>query len=190
MHGVGDDGISTPDNRGRADFPADWIEPIYADLRRLAQRYMSNERGDHTLQATALVHEAFLRLSNLSVDASDPAALRGLAARTMRNVLVDHARRRGAAKRRGEIETNELDEERTSDPVEDPVWDELIALDQSLERLAKLDERRARIVELRFFAGWTVSEVAELLGVSVRTVNYDSASGCEWLRTDMGHDEA
>ena len=156
---------------------------VYADLRRRAASLMKAERPEHTLQPTALVHEAFLRLVRAKeVDWKDRAHFYGVAARAMREVLVDHARRHDAGKRgRGQkrlsIETVEL--------AVHPRTVDLLALDEALETLAALDERQARLVELRLFAGLTVQESAEILGCSSATASRDYRHAEAWLRRQM-----
>jgi RNA polymerase sigma factor (TIGR02999 family) len=143
---------------------------VYRELRRLAAAYLRRERNDHTLQPTALVHEAYLRLIDQSrVDCHTRAQFFGIAANLMRQILVNHAKRRGAAKRAGE---NKGTLEEAARIAQQREYD-LIALDDALERLALLDPRQSRIVELRFFGGLTEDEIAELVGVSLFTVKRD-----------------
>lgn len=152
---------------------------VYTELRRIADRSMVRERGDHTLQATALVHEAFVRLfEGQPPTVKDRRHFYALAARVMRRVLVDHARTLKAARRGGGALKISL--EQAEEPVSSPVTD-LLDLDQALTALAKVDRRKARIVEMRFFAGLEVKETAELLGVSVPTVLADSRIARAWL---------
>ncbi|HEV8610022.1 MAG TPA: sigma-70 family RNA polymerase sigma factor [Thermoanaerobaculia bacterium] len=140
---------------------------VYDELRKLAGGYMRGERPDHTFQPTALVHEAYLRLvDQRDVDWHNRAHFFGIAAQMMRRVLVDHARRRQAAKR-GAVTYRISVSDELADAVRDP---ELLGLDRALEALSKLDPRQARIVELRFFGGLTVEEVAEVTGISTATV--------------------
>jgi RNA polymerase sigma factor (TIGR02999 family) len=163
------------------------LEPrIYAELRSLAAGYLRGERPGHTLQPTALVHEAFLRLGSLSGCAESPARFKALAARTMRNVLVDHARRRAAAKRGGERQRVTLDEGLAFLARGEL---DVLALHEALERFAALDERAARVVELRFFGGLTEPEAAEALGVSLRTVEGDWRMARAWLREALEGEE-
>jgi RNA polymerase sigma factor (TIGR02999 family) len=156
---------------------------VYAELRRLAGGYMCRERADHTLQPTALVHEAFLGLTNgVPVSWTDRSHFFRLAARAMRRVLVDHGRGVGAAKRGFGRKNQLLDEE-----VVIPGIDfEVLALDEALTRLGTLDERLLQVVELRYFAGLGVEEVAELLEVSSRTVKRDWRSARAWLLAELG----
>ena len=152
---------------------------VEAELRRLARGYMSRERRDHTLQPTALINEAFIRLAGAqSLRWQDRAHFFGISARLMRRVLVDHARARGFQKRGARAEKVPLDE--VSIPAPEPPVD-LVALNLALEALAKKDERKCRIVELRFFGGLTVEETAEVLQVSPDTVKRDWRMAKLWL---------
>jgi RNA polymerase sigma-70 factor (ECF subfamily) len=163
---------------------ADHLIPVvYEELRRLADRYMRRERDGHTLQATALVHEAYLKLvEQRSVNWQSRAHFFGIAAQIMRRLLVDHARGHLRDKRGGGQHLVPLDDalvfshEQSSDLVE---------LDSALERLAVMDARQARIVELRFFAGLTVEEAAEVLGVSPKTVKRDWSVAKAWLHGEL-----
>jgi RNA polymerase sigma factor (TIGR02999 family) len=144
---------------------------VEAELRRLARGYMSREHPGHTLQTTALVNEAFLRLTDARrIRWQDRAHFVGISARLMRRVLVDYARTRGYLKRGGGAQRVSLHEELLASP--DPALD-VVALDRALEALAKIDARKSQIVELRFFGGLSVEEVAELLHVSADTVKRD-----------------
>jgi len=144
---------------------------VEAELRRLARGYMGRERREHTLQTTALVNEAFLRLTDARrVRWQDRAHFLGISARLMRRVLVDHARARGYLKRGGGAQRVTLHEGLVTSP--DPALD-VVALDRALEALAKVDARKSQIVELRFFGGLSVEETAEVLHVSPDTVKRD-----------------
>ncbi len=156
------------------------IPVVYDELKRLAASYMQGERLDHTLQPTALANEAYLRLVNAKgIEWRGRAEFLSLAARQIRKVLVDHARRHGAQKRgRGVRKTPLVD---TPDDVVAPV-DDLMELDEALDELAALHERQSRIVELRFFAGMSVAEVADVLGVSEGTIKGDWTTARAWLR--------
>ena len=144
---------------------------LYGELRDLAAGQMRAERQDHTLQPTALVHEVYLRLvDQTSLEWKDRGYLLGVAAREMRRVLVDHARARNAAKRGGRRGRVFLDQLELSHAGRDV---ELLDLEAALEKLEAHDERLARVVELRFFAGLTVPEVAEIVGVTTRTIEKD-----------------
>jgi RNA polymerase sigma factor (TIGR02999 family) len=156
---------------------------VYDELRALAESYLRQERSDHTLQATALVHEAYVRLIKQDdVEWQNRAHFFAVAAQAIRRILVDHARARHRAKRGGGLERVRLDEDVAV--LEERDLD-LVALDESLEKLAALHERQARIVELRFFGGLTLKEVAECLGVSPRTVDGDWSMARAWLRREL-----
>lgn len=158
-------------------------ELLYPELRRIAGRLMQGERAGHTLQPTAVVNEAFVRLvGEGAVEWQDRAHFLGIAARVMRRILIDYARRRGAAKRGGEVEQVTLDEGVVSGE-QSAVG--LLALDDVLTRLAEIDDRGARVAELRIFGGLTVRETAEELGVSARTVNGDWAVARLWLTREL-----
>ena len=159
------------------------IALVEAELRRLARAYMARERRGHTLQTTALVNEAFVRLVDArTVRWQDRAHFVGIAARLMRRVLVDHARSRGYQKRGGGAVRVTLTEDLAV--VAKPAVD-LIALDRALERLAADDRRKARVVELRFFGGLSVEETAEVLHVSSDTVKRDWRLAKLWLLRDL-----
>jgi RNA polymerase sigma-70 factor (ECF subfamily) len=164
---------------GRPDAAEQLFPLVYDELRALAARCLRRERADHTLQPTALVHEAYLKLvDQAAVAGKGREHFVGIAARAMRQVLVDHARRHSAAKRGGGRRRIMLDSSVASEK-QDPV--DLLALDEALERLSALDERQGRIVELRFFGGLTTKEAAELLGVSLSTVEADWRMARAWL---------
>ena len=155
------------------------IPVVEAELRRLARIYMSHERKDHTLQPTAVVNEVFLRLVDATnIRWNDRAHFFGICAQLMRRVLVDHARSRGYRKRGGGAQRVTLDERALAAPAMDV---DLIALDQALERLAAVDERKVRVIEMRFFAGLTVEETATALDVSTDTVKRDWRIAKLWL---------
>ena len=152
---------------------------VEAELWRLARGYMSRERREHTLQPTALINEAFIRLADAkSVRWQDRAHFFGISARVMRRVLVDHARARGFQKRGAGAETISLHEE--SIPTPEPPVD-IVALDLALDALATKDERQSRVVELRFFGGLSIEETAVALGVSPDTVKRDWRLARLWL---------
>jgi RNA polymerase sigma-70 factor (ECF subfamily) len=156
---------------------------LYDELRRVARRSLRGQRIEHTLQPTALVHEAYLKLSRASsIDASDRGRFLALAARAMRQILVDHARAKRAARRNDGGLRIELIEGAGATP---PPAIDLLALDEALERLAAIDERKVRIVELRFLAGLTVDEVAEVLSLSAPTVKRDAALAKAWLFREL-----
>lgn len=152
---------------------------VYDELRRLAGHYMSRERSDHTLQPTALVHEAYLRLiDQRRVDWKNRAQFLGVAARMMRRVLVNHARGRAAAKRGGGAEKVSLSLAADSP---DPPDVDVIALHEALDRLAALDPVQSRIVELKFFGGLTIQEIADVMGLSHATVERHWKFARAWL---------
>jgi RNA polymerase sigma factor (TIGR02999 family) len=156
---------------------------VYDELRKLADRQMGRERRDHTLQTTALVNEAYLRL----VDQRDAqwhgrAHFFAVAAQLMRRILVDHARKRGKQKRGGDRIEVSFDE---ALPVSDDRAADVVALDEALTALAELDERKSRIVELRFFGGLSIEETATVLQVSPGTVMRDWTLAKAWLQREM-----
>jgi RNA polymerase sigma factor (TIGR02999 family) len=159
------------------------VDHVYATLRRMANRQMGAERADHTLSPTALVHEAYLRLVDQeSMDWRDRAHFYAIAARVMRRVLIDHARRKLAGTRGGDQVRVTLDEElagATASP------ESLIELDAALDRLEQLSPRQRQVVEMRFFGGMTHEEVAEVLAVSVPTVRRDWRLAQAWLGREM-----
>ena len=156
---------------------------IYAELRAIADSLLNRERAGHTLQPTALVHEAFLKLIDQRfVSASDRAHFFGIAATIMRRILVDHARARRAQKRGGAAQRVVLDE--VVDCLQEQSAD-LVDLDGVVEQLAALDPLKARLVELRFFGGLTVEETAEILGLTVRSMEREWAAARAWLRTAL-----
>jgi RNA polymerase sigma factor (TIGR02999 family) len=153
---------------------------VYDELRRLAQGYLSHEQPGHTLSSTALVHEAYLRLvKQKDVTWQNRAHFFAVAARMMRRILVDHARSHNYAKRGGGAMTLSLDESLVPAAPQRDL--DLVALDDALEALARLDERQSRMVELRFFGGLSIEETSEVLGVSAPTVKRDWASARAWL---------
>ena len=159
---------------------------VYDELRRLARGYMSREPAGHTLQPTALVHEAFLKLVDQTrADWKGKTHFFAVGARVMRRLLVDHARERGAAKRGAGWQRVTLSGAFGSDPGEGLAPERLLDLNAALERLAELDEREARVVTLRYFGGLTVEQVAEVLGVSRRTVDNDWRHAQAWLRHEL-----
>jgi RNA polymerase sigma factor (TIGR02999 family) len=156
---------------------------VEAELRRLARGYLGRERRGHTLQITALVNEAFLRLTDARhVRWQDRAHFLGISARLMRRVLVDYARRRGFQKRGGGAQQVTFDEGLVASA--DPALD-IVALDRALEALAQVDVRKSRVIELRFFGGLTVDEAAEVLNVSPDTVKRDWRLAKLWLLREL-----
>ena len=159
------------------------VPRVHAELRRIAQRAMARERHDHTLQPTALVNEVYLRLVDIGqVQWNNRAHFFALSARLMRRILVDLARARGYQKRGGGAVVACLDETHAAAPVRP---DELVALDEALERLAKIDPRRSEVVELRFFGGLGVEETAEALKVSRHTIMRDWPLARTWLYREL-----
>jgi RNA polymerase sigma factor (TIGR02999 family) len=156
-------------------------------LREIAARALRNERPDHTLQPTALVHEAYLRLERQGAFGDSPRAqVLALAAIMIRRILVDHARRRIARKRDGRVARIEI----VSDAAPGPSGLDLLALEEAMTRLESFDPRKTHIVQLRFFAGLTVEQTAEVLGVSARTVAQEWALAKAWLRRELTHGPA
>ena len=160
------------------------ISVVYDELRRLASHYLRRERSDHTLQTTALVHEAYLRLIERGDGRwQNKSQFIGVAARVMRRVLVDYARARQTEKRGGENEIVSLE---TTPLVFTPQQsEELLALDEALTRLAVLSQRQCRIIELRFFGGLTVEETAEALAIAPKTVKRDWRVARAWLHREV-----
>lgn len=168
---------------GNASAAEKLVPIVYEELKRLARRYMRRERADHTLQTTALVHEAYLRLvGQQAVRWQGRSHFFGVAAQIMRRILTDHARRNLRLKRGGTKEVLPLDEALVFSPEHS---EELVKLDEALDRLAQLDARQGRVVELRFFAGLSVEEAAESLGVSPKTVKRDWSVAKAWLHAEL-----
>jgi RNA polymerase sigma factor (TIGR02999 family) len=162
---------------------AEVIPLIYQELRQLAEYYMARERSNHILRTTALVHEAYLRLvDQRQTNWRNRAHFYGAAAQTMRRILVDHARAGQAEKRGGGAMRLSLDEAARFPETQTP---EIVQLDDALTRLAAMDSRQSRIVELRFFAGLTVEETAEVMGISPKTVKRDWSVARAWLHREL-----
>ena len=158
---------------------------VYAELRRIASRALARERPDHTLQSTALVHEAFMKLVNQrDVDWQSRAHFFGLAAQLMRRILVDHARRVGRAKRGGEAVRLSLETASDADTPSRSV-DDIYLLDAALKKLESIDPTQGRVVELRFFGGLTIEETADLLAVSPMTIKREWAVAKAWLYREL-----
>ena len=156
---------------------------VYQELKRLAARYLRRERREHTLQSTALVHEAWLRLIDQNhVHWQNRAQFFGIAAEMIRRILIDHARNRQAAKRGDGAIKLSLDEALATPDRRDF---DLVALDDALEDLGKLDPKQGKLVELRFFAGLSIEESAEVLGVSPATVKREWAVAKAWLYREL-----
>ena len=191
--------IAMPDNnvtrilnaaaQGDPQAAGELLPLVYEELRRLAAQRMSAERSDQTLQATALVHEAYLRL----VDVDDPQQWNGrghffaAAAEAMRRILVESARRRKQLKRGGGMQRESLDALEIAAPTGGP--DDLLELDAALDRLASEDAQSAQLVKLRYFAGLTLPQAAEILGISPRSADSIWSFARAWLRREMGAGE-
>ncbi len=175
-------------NRGDAQARDRMLPLVYDELRRLARAFLARERPDHTLQATALVHEAYLRLiDQRQVDWKNRAQFVGVAAVMMRRILVNHARGRAADKRGGEMERVSLS--LAHDVGEAPPVD-LIVLHEALDALEAIDARKSRIVELKFFGGLTIAEIVEVLELSPATIEREWAFSRAWLYDALAGDTA
>jgi RNA polymerase sigma factor (TIGR02999 family) len=160
---------------------------VYDDMRRIASTHLAAERADHTLQPTALVHEAYLKLVNQhTANWNDRLHFFSIASQIIRRILIDHARERKAAKRGGGARAISLDDANVAAPQQDL---DLLALDDALRQLAEIDARQARIVELRFFGGCSVDEIAELLDIGRRTVDRDWMAAKAWLFCQLSSEE-
>ena len=152
---------------------------VYDELRRIAHHYVQRDRNGHTLQTTALVNEAYLRLVNQhKIEWQNRSHFFAVTARVMRHILIDHARRRHYAKRGGDAQQLQLEE---SDAMSDQRAAELTTLDEALQQLAALDPRNSRVVELRYFGGLSLEETASVLNISVMTVRRDWRAAKAWL---------
>jgi RNA polymerase sigma-70 factor, ECF subfamily len=172
--------------RDRQESPEELFSLVYQELRQVARAYMRRERPDHTLQATALVNEAYLKLFyGQSFEWQNRKHLFCTVARSMRRVLVDHSRRH-RAERHGSLQHKVTLDDQGPAFVQD--LPQLLALDEALDRLAKLNARQAQVIELHFFGGLTESETAEILDVSLKTVKNDWRFAKAWLKTEMGSD--
>jgi RNA polymerase sigma factor (TIGR02999 family) len=170
-------------SNGNQDVLAELIPQVYDELRRLAAYHLRQERKSHTLQATALVHEAYLHLvDQRHVDWKNRSHFFGVAAHLMRRILLMHARKIHAAKRGGSAQRISLDQAFVFTREHSA---ELVALDELLTRLSTLDPQQARVVELRFFGGLSVEETAELMGISTATVKRDWAMAKAWLAREL-----
>lgn len=169
---------------GRQDALPKLLPLVYKELRRLAGHYLRDERIGHTLQPTALVHEAYMRLVGQDrADWQNRAQFMGVSAQLMRRILVDYARERTAAKRGGGAVR--IDDEGFELAANAEQSEQVLAVDEALARLSKLDAQQAQIVEMRYFGGLSVEEAAEALGISPRTVKRDWAMAKAWLRTEL-----
>jgi len=180
--------VSQEPGAGVPQDPNELFPLVYAELRRIAAREMRRERPGRTLQTTALVHEAYLRLlKDASLSFESRAHFLGIAARAMREILIEHARGRGARKRGGGAVRLTLDD--VTAPVAAPSID-VLALDEALQRLARLDERHARVVELRYFGGLSVEETAAALDLSPATVKRAWTLARAWLYRELAGERA
>lgn len=184
------------DIRQKAAFPPRGSRPkadklvgeVYGELRQIARRQLSRERADHTLNTTALVHEAYIKLSSQTrVEWQNRAHFCAVAAQAMRRILLDYAKNRSAAKRGSEFNRVELDEEviRIDEQAE-----EIIALDEALTRLAEFDPRQAQIVELRYFGGMSIKDAASVMSISPATVKRDWNMAKAWLYRELHGSDA
>lgn len=163
------------------------VELAYPELRKIARRCLRRERPDHTIQATALIHEAYLRLFDIrQVRWQDRTHFFAIVAKVMRRVLIEYARAQGCSKRGGGVRRVNLDEALTISAKSDP---EIVRLDEALEEMAKFDPRKAQVVEMRYFGGLTSGEVAGVLGVSPQSVNRDWSLAKAWLVREMTRQE-
>ena len=170
-------------NKGQSEALDRLLPLVYDELRRIAGRYLRKERQDHTLQTTALVHEAYIRLIDQNqANWQNRAQFFGVAAQMMRRILVDHARGHTADKRGGGIAKLSLDE---AIEIAEQREVDLIALDDALNTLAQLDEQQCRVVELRFFGGLTVEEVAEVMKLSPATIKREWSMAKAWLHREL-----
>jgi RNA polymerase sigma-70 factor (ECF subfamily) len=161
---------------------------VYNELRRLAAHYLQDEHAADTLQPTALVHEAYIRLVAQNIpDWQSRAHFYGVAAHLMRQILVDHARRHNSAKRGAGAPVTVLNEALSFAPAQSK---DVLALDDSLDALAKMDARKAKIIELRFFGGFSVEETARALGISVATVGREQRMAEAWLHRELSRVES
>ncbi len=169
---------------GDTDAASRVISVVYPELRRIARSYMARERISHTLEPTALIHEAWLRLVDQTrVDWRDRAHFFGVAASMMRRVLVDHARQRLADKRGSGMRAESLDGLEL--PGGEQKLEEILSVHEALERLGRVDQQQTKVVEMRYFAGMEVDEIAAVLSVSPRTVDREWAMGRAWLQVEL-----
>jgi RNA polymerase sigma factor (TIGR02999 family) len=173
--------------RGEASAFDDLMPLVHEELKRLARRHMAGERAGHTLQATALVNEAYLRLIEVKkIRWQDRAHFFAMSSRVMRRILVDAARAKGYQKRGGDVQRVTFDE---ALPVSTDPGQDLVALDDALHALAAVDTRKAQVIEMRFFGGLSIEETAEALDVSVDTVMRDWRLAKAWLLRELKGDE-
>ena len=170
-------------NEGKDEAKEELLPFVYAELRRQARMMMASERGNHTLQPTALVHEAFIRIGKQTgVDWQNRSHFYGIASRLMRQILIDHARKHATAKRGSNPIHFSLDDVQVS--IKDRA-DSLLVINEALDRLEQFDEQQAKIVEMRFFGGMNNTEIAENLGISERTVGREWLAARLWLYREL-----
>ena len=171
-------------SKGEREAADRFMPLLYDELRRQARRYLNRERPNHTLQTTALVHEAYLRLTEQTgIEWQNRSQFFGLAAQMMRRILVNYAVKRNREKRGGGNEDASLDE--TILIANDDSGEDLLALDEALTRLEKLDERQARVVELRYFSGLSIEDTADVLAISPATVKREWNMARAWLKAEL-----
>ena len=164
---------------------ADLTPLVYRELRQLAAGYLRKERDGHTLQPTALVHEAYLRLvEQARPDWENRSHFFGVASRLMRQILVDHARKNKSAKRGSGVAKASLEDALNFAPERSP---DILSLDDALQALAKVDERKCKIIELRFFGGFSIDETAQAMGISSATVGREQRLAEAWLHRELSH---
>jgi RNA polymerase sigma factor (TIGR02999 family) len=174
------------DGRDGGAKPDELMDLVYRDLRRLAANYLRGERAGHTLSPTDLVHEAYTRMVDQTrVDWRGKTHFFAIAAQAMRRILIDHARRHGRTRRGGQWKRVTLHPTVAGANEEGLAPDEMLAVDQALDKLAEIDPREAQVVELRFFVGLSNHEIAEYLGVSTRSVSRDWLHAKNWLRREL-----
>jgi RNA polymerase sigma factor (TIGR02999 family) len=172
-------------NNGSQEALDELMPLVYQELRRMAKRYMSSQPSGHTLQTTALIHEAYLKLAdNREKNWQNRAHFFAVAAQAMRHILVDHARSHKAEKRRGETQFISLEDVAV---ISTDRAAEVVALDEALQSLTDVDERKARVVELRYFGGLSVEETAEVLKISANTVKRDWSFAKLWLLRELSN---
>ena len=161
---------------------------VYGELRRIAQHYLNNERSDHTLQSTALVHEAYVRLAHQDLPQwQNRAHFFAVAAQLMRQILVDYARSHRASKRGGDVYKLALDDAEEQPQAADL---DIVALDDALKTLALMDAQQSKVVELKFFGGLSIEDTAEVLGISPSTVKRDWVTARAWLYRELDRSAA
>ena len=188
VHAIMNDGPEEDQTAGSLDVTSELFRRAYTTLHQMAAGYLVRERADHTLQPTALVHEAFLKLDRQAdkPDWNGKTHFQAVAARAMRQILVDHARQRNSQKRGGQWKRVTL----TAGDIGTSPEIDIMALDEALQRLADLDQRKAAVVELRFFGGLTNVEAAKELGVSPKTTEADWYFARAWLRDQLADEPA